>query len=123
MFDSVLQMLGMRYPLRLRMHYMMSFIVKRIDECNYCTHGCSLFSVGFLLHKTGPDVELIQEILSQVGKRHKDFGVQQSYFPHMGQALVFAIEKLLGADQFTAAHKAAWTEVYEEMSSEILKSM
>lgn len=72
---------------------------------------------------TGPDVDLIQEILSQVGKRHKDFGVQPSYFPHMGLALVYSIEKIVGPDHFTATHKAAWMEVYEELSAEILKSM
>ena len=73
--------------------------------------------------KTGPDVDLIQEILSQVGKRHKDFGVQPTYFPHMGEALVYALEEVIGSDGFTAGHKAAWKEVYDELSAEIVKAM
>ena len=72
---------------------------------------------------SGPDVELIQEILAQVGKRHKDFGVQTSYFPHMGEALVYGLEQVMGSASFLPVHKAAWLEVYEEMSSEIVKSM
>eukprot|EP00977_Amphora_coffeiformis_P003560 scaffold689_cov186-Amphora_coffeaeformis.AAC.10 len=44
------------------------------------------------------------EILAQVGKRHKDFGV-------------------LGPDEFLKVHKAAWVEIYSVMSQEIVKSM
>lgn len=68
-------------------------------------------------------MELVQEILSQVGKRHKDFGVQPSYFPSMGESLVYGLEQLLGPNNFLPVHKAAWMEVYEELSSEIVKSM
>ena len=78
--------------------------------------------VFFCLH-TGPDVDLIQEILSQVGKRHSDFGVQAEYFPYMGEALVYALEEVIGSDHFTAGHKSAWKEVYDELSSEIVKAM
>ena len=72
---------------------------------------------------TGPDIDLIQEILSQVGKRHKDFGVQASYFPHMGEALVYGLQQVVGPGEFTENHKKAWKEVYDELSAEILKSM
>lgn len=68
-------------------------------------------------------MDLIQEILAQVGKRHKDFGVEPAYFPHMGEALVYSLEQVLGESHFSAAHKAAWMEVYEEISSEIIQSM
>jgi hemoglobin-like flavoprotein len=68
-------------------------------------------------------VELVQEILKQVGKRHKDFGVQKEYFPHMGEALIFALRKTLGDGGFTDTHAAAWKEVYAELSGEIVKSM
>jgi hemoglobin-like flavoprotein len=68
-------------------------------------------------------VELIQEILSQVGKRHKDFGVEPTYFPHMGEALVYSLEQVLGEVQFNEAQKAAWKEVYNELSTEIIQSM
>ena len=72
---------------------------------------------------TGPDVDLIQEILSQVGKRHKDFGVQPSYFPAMGEALVYALGQVIGGANFNEVHKTAWKDVYEELSAEIVKSM
>ena len=72
---------------------------------------------------TGPDVELIEEILAQVGKRHKDFGVESKFFPSMGTALVEALEDMMGPDHFNELHKTAWNDVYREMSSEIVKAM
>jgi hypothetical protein len=77
----------------------------------------------FVCIDTGPDIELVQDVLKQVGKRHKDFGVQKAYFPHMGEALIFALRKTLGGDAFTDTHAAAWKEVYAELSGEIVKSM
>ena len=77
--------------------------------------------MGYII--LGPDVELIQEILAQVGKRHKDFGVQTNYFPPMGEALVYGLEQVLGDDEFLPVHKSAWMEIYSVMSTEIVKSM
>ena len=95
----------------------------RLSKCATPSNFHTDLSCFFIWHAPGPDVELIQEILGQVGKRHSDFGVQADYFPHMGEALVYALEQVLGPDQFTVSHKAAWKEVYDELSSEILKSM
>mmetsp|Transcript_29378 Transcript_29378/g.68430 ORF Transcript_29378/g.68430 Transcript_29378/m.68430 type:complete len:84 (+) Transcript_29378:374-625(+) len=75
-----------------------------------------------VLQMLGPDTELLEEILKQVGKRHKDFGVAHSYFPYMGQSITFALKEKMGSS-FTDDHKDAWDEVYEELSSEILKAM
>ena len=97
---------------------------RRMECTLYLTNLLTVFIFFILiLAHTGPDVELIQEILSQVGKRHKDFGVQPSYFPHMGEALVYSIEQLNGPGSFTENHKAAWKDVYEELSAEIVKAM
>lgn len=76
-----------------------------------------------VLQMLGPDTELLEEILKQVGKRHKDFGVSPSFFPYMGQALTFALKDSMPAGTFNPDHQDAWDEVYEELSSEILKAM
>mmetsp|Transcript_7782 Transcript_7782/g.10207 ORF Transcript_7782/g.10207 Transcript_7782/m.10207 type:complete len:156 (+) Transcript_7782:156-623(+) len=76
-----------------------------------------------VLQMLGPDTELLEDILKQVGKRHKDFGVSPSYFPYMGQAITYALKETMSPGSFTEEHKDAWDEVYEELSSEILKSM
>lgn len=70
----------------------------------------------------GPDVEFIEEILRQVGRRHKSMGVSPSFFPFMGQAVIYVIEKYLGA-KLTAEQRIAWEEVYDSISDELVKNI
>ncbi|KAL7575107.1 hypothetical protein ACA910_000474 [Epithemia clementina (nom. ined.)] len=90
---------------------------------NTSVHAHTVVSMfDSVLQMLGPDTDLVQEVLQQVGKRHKDFGVSPSYFPYMGQALIFALKERM-QDAFTNDHKDSWEEVYEELSSEIIKAM
>ena len=75
-----------------------------------------------ILQMLGPDVEFIQEILSQVGKRHAKMGVKAAFFPFLGQSLVWALKETVG-DSLTDEHKEAWNEVYDSISSEIVKEI
>jgi hemoglobin-like flavoprotein len=68
----------------------------------------------------GPDVELFEEILGQVGHRHKAAGVNPSFFPFMGQALFFALEKFLDKE-LTDEQREAWNVVYEGVSNVIVR--
>ncbi|KAL7569415.1 hypothetical protein ACA910_009602 [Epithemia clementina (nom. ined.)] len=70
----------------------------------------------------GPDLEFIEDILHQVGHRHKSMGVSPSFFPFMGQALIFAVEKYLGK-KLAAEQRIAWEEVYDSISNEIIKNI
>ena len=75
-----------------------------------------------ILQMLGPDVEFIQEILSQVGTRHAKMGVNVTFFPFLGQSLLWALEQAIG-DNMTSEHKEAWDEVYDAISSEIVKAI
>mmetsp|Transcript_4965 Transcript_4965/g.6460 ORF Transcript_4965/g.6460 Transcript_4965/m.6460 type:complete len:153 (-) Transcript_4965:104-562(-) len=68
----------------------------------------------------GPDLEFIEEILEQVGRKHKTMGVNPSFFPFMGQAIMHAIEQFTGKP-LTDVQRGAWEEVYESISDEIVK--
>ena len=70
----------------------------------------------------GPDIEFLEEILSGVGRRHKVMGVNPSYFPFMGQALLFALEKFLDR-KLKPECIEAWEEVYDAISNEIVKGI
>jgi hemoglobin-like flavoprotein len=70
----------------------------------------------------GPDVEFLEDILKQVGRRHKVMGVSPSFFPFMGQALIFALEKSLN-QKLTDEQRCAWEEVYDSISNEIVKNI
>lgn len=83
------------------------------------THVAFLFSANVI---TGPDVEFMEEILSQVGERHVKMGISVSFFPFLGNALVWAIRKDIG-DEMTEEHEEAWEEVYDAISGEIVKAI
>ena len=68
----------------------------------------------------GPDIEFLEEILMQVGRRHKSMGVSPSFFPYMGQALIHTIEKYLGKS-LTQEQRVCWEEVYDSISNKIVK--
>mmetsp|Transcript_15709 Transcript_15709/g.29970 ORF Transcript_15709/g.29970 Transcript_15709/m.29970 type:complete len:147 (-) Transcript_15709:51-491(-) len=75
-----------------------------------------------ILQMLGPDIEFIQEVLGQVGQRHAKMQVSPSFFPFLGQSLIWALEQKLG-EQFTAEHRRAWEETYEAISNEIIKEI
>lgn len=56
----------------------------------------------------------LDEILPAVkalGERHKSYGVKAEHYAPVGAALLWTLEKGLGAD-FTPEIKAAWTDTY-----------
>jgi len=63
----------------------------------------------------GPDIELLTEILMDLGKKHMGYGVKPEYYPSMGRALIFSVKECLG-DNFTDDMKDAWLEVFSALS-------
>lgn len=75
-----------------------------------------------VLSLLGPDVEMLEEILSQLGRRHLMHGVKKEYFPLLGNAIREAISLIIG-DNYTDEDDLAWKEVFNELSTEIVKAM
>jgi len=75
-----------------------------------------------ILQMLGPDIEFIEEVLGQVGERHAKMQVNASFFPFLGQSLIWSLEQKLG-DDFTEEQRHAWEEVYEAISTEIIKKI
>lgn len=111
LFDSVLQMLGPDVERKYPVSHALSTRANK-DR---------LINIFYLL--VAKICVVIEDILSQVGKRHKRAGVPVNQFPYMGQALIEVLEETLGAEKFTADDHEAWDEVYEALSSDIMKSM
>ncbi|KAL7562545.1 hypothetical protein ACA910_015429 [Epithemia clementina (nom. ined.)] len=70
----------------------------------------------------GPDQEFIEEMLAQIGKRHKKMGVNPSFFPYMGQALMYSLEKYL-LRKLSDRETEAWEEVFDAISGEIVRQI
>jgi hemoglobin-like flavoprotein len=61
----------------------------------------------------------LDEILPAVkalGQRHKGYGVTTAQYAPVGAALLWTLEKGLGAD-FTSDVKAAWAETYAALAA------
>mmetsp|Transcript_10265 Transcript_10265/g.13557 ORF Transcript_10265/g.13557 Transcript_10265/m.13557 type:complete len:162 (-) Transcript_10265:124-609(-) len=71
----------------------------------------------------GPDTESLSEILEQLGKRHVQYGVKASFFPFMGKAIIYSLKEQLGEKVWNDRIEESWVEVYEELSSDIMKSI
>jgi nitric oxide dioxygenase len=69
----------------------------------------------------GPDIELLTEILIELGEQHSKFGVEACFYPPMGQALIQTMEKQLGK-KFTPEIKDAWLECYQALAYDMMRA-
>mmetsp|Transcript_45789 Transcript_45789/g.110985 ORF Transcript_45789/g.110985 Transcript_45789/m.110985 type:complete len:160 (+) Transcript_45789:141-620(+) len=69
----------------------------------------------------GPDIELLTEILLDLGHKHVGYGVKPEYFPSMGRALIYAVKENLG-EKFNDETKDAWIEVYGALSYDMIRA-
>ena len=66
--------------------------------------------------------DAMEEVLSQVGLKHAQIGVDPDFFPYMGHALRYSLEHFLNK-QFDDEEAKAWDEVFGALIEEILKSL
>lgn len=57
------------------------------------------------------DPDTLIPAVRNLGVRHINYGVQDSHYETVGEAILWTLEQGLG-DDFTPEVKAAWTEVY-----------
>jgi nitric oxide dioxygenase len=63
------------------------------------------------LERMRPDEPAPQDTLSTLGQRHAGIGVRSEHYQALGDALVWALRRILGHD-FTSAHEEAWWAMY-----------
>jgi Globin len=73
------------------------------------------------LNMLGPDIELLTEIMTELGQKHVKYGVKPEYFPKMGIALLGTLEELLG-EAWTEPVKEAWIETYAALSNDMIEA-
>lgn len=65
------------------------------------------------------DLGTLVPVVQNLGKRHVGYGVPESSYKTVGEALIFTLGAGLG-DDFTEEVKAAWVEVYGVLSSTMI---
>jgi hemoglobin-like flavoprotein len=73
------------------------------------------------LNMLGPDIELLTEIMQELGLKHVRYGVKPEMFPIMGDALLHTLESTL-KDDFTEPVREAWVEIYSALSQDMIRA-
>jgi methyl-accepting chemotaxis protein len=90
----------------------------------FIMHGTYLIQmIDTAINMLGPDIELLTEIMRDLGVKHVRYGVKPEYFPDMGDALIATLEEILGMDVITDSVKASWGDTYKALSAEMIASM
>jgi hemoglobin-like flavoprotein len=74
------------------------------------------------LNMLGPDIELLTEIMSELGIKHVRYGVKPEMFPIMGSCLIETLEECLDERDFNANTRDAWVETYNALSQDMIRS-
>ena len=64
-------------------------------------------------------LDTIVPVVRQLGARHVDYGVREEHYAAVGTALLWTLEKGLGAD-FTPAVRTAWTTTYTLLANTMI---
>jgi hemoglobin-like flavoprotein len=72
------------------------------------------------LNMLGPDIELLTEIMLELGTKHVRYGVKPEMFPIMGECLIATLDETLG--EMAPATREAWIETYDALSGDMIKA-
>lgn len=74
------------------------------------------------LDMLGPDIELLTEIMTELGEKHVRYGVKPEMFPIMGDALLHTLEASLDDKEFSSTVREAWVETYAALSQDMIRA-
>lgn len=63
-----------------------------------------------------------QAQLAELGRRHLEYGVESRHYDTVGEALIWAMERCLGA-AFTPDVRSAWTLLYATIAGEMQRAV
>jgi hemoglobin-like flavoprotein len=72
-------------------------------------------TIGFCVARLD-ELDEILPTVRELGRKHAGYGVKDADYDTVGAALLWTLEKGLGAD-FTPEVKAAWTAVYQALAA------
>lgn len=89
----------------------------------YSTHARAMVDmIDCAIALLGPDLDPLVDHLIELGHRHLKYGVPSEYLPVMGQAVLFALQSILGA-KLTFEDTKDWISVLDLMISKMRLGM
>lgn len=85
----------------------------------HAAHLLDMFDTA--LNLLGPDIELLTEMMEELGVKHSRYGVKPRYFPLMRDALIETLKETLGPD-FTLPIEKSWEETFDALSGDMIRT-
>jgi hemoglobin-like flavoprotein len=76
--------------------------------------------LGSAVGMLGPNLEMLTDILNELGQKHIAYGVKPAYFSAMGIALLDALESC--DEKYTKEIEMSWREVYNAISLDMIRA-
>ena len=93
-----------------------------MESKRFKMHACYMIQMlDTALNMLGPDIELLTEILHELGVKHQRYGVKIEMFAAMGESLEHMLQKVLGK-AFDEPTREAWKETYAEISTDMIRA-
>ena len=90
----------------------------------FAAHAAYLIQmIDTALNMLGPDIEMLTEIMADLGAKHIRYGVKAHMFPIMGRCLIEVLEECLPEGYFTPTIKEAWVETYGALSADLIEAV
>jgi hemoglobin-like flavoprotein len=101
-----------------------------LQSKRFSTHAAHFVSmIDTTVNMLGPDIEMLTEIMLELGAKHVRYGVTPQMFPIMGQCLLQTIEECLTMEtehgssfRYTQEMRDSWVEVYLALSNDMIRS-
>jgi hemoglobin-like flavoprotein len=92
-----------------------------LESKRFIMHAAYLIQMlDMALNMLGPDIELLTEIMTELGIKHVRYGVKPEMFPIMGEALIYTLQTILKSG-FTERINEAWIEIYSALSQDMIR--
>lgn len=95
--------------------------LKSLFKRNMKKQGVKLTNMFNVIVRMLNNLEILSSILKDLAENHVHYGVHESHYQTVGDALIKTLEQSLGED-FTPEVKDAWREVYSVMSEAMISA-
>eukprot|EP00536_Pseudo-nitzschia_multiseries_P002491 jgi/Psemu1/301420/fgenesh1_kg.33_\ len=90
-------------------------ILECVESASFLPHARRFVSMfDKAIDMLGPDIDMLTDIMIELGRKHAGIGVKKEFYPPMGVALISALRDV--DPKFTSQTEICWKEVYSALT-------
>eukprot|EP00537_Pseudo-nitzschia_pungens_P001618 CAMPEP_0172362672 /NCGR_PEP_ID=MMETSP1060-20121228/6228_1 /TAXON_ID=37318 /ORGANISM="Pseudo-nitzschia pungens, Strain cf. cingulata" /LENGTH=109 /DNA_ID=CAMNT_0013085227 /DNA_START=193 /DNA_END=522 /DNA_ORIENTATION=- len=95
-------------------------IMECVQSTSFLPHARRFVSMfDKAIDMLGPDIDMLTDIMIELGRKHAGIGVKKEFYPPMGKALIGALKDV--DPKFTNNTEVCWKEVYSALTIDMSK--